>query len=214
MTKERFNEIITNLKFEKNKWYTFSEIDSIFLEDGRGIYPNWMHMRFLINEKDEILIQHGNSKPYGARLSTNLRFLIGYRAMQFHPSSFIIPTKYYTEFRYPKSGDVLIVSNGKNSIINEAIITSISVNPGLITIDLTNPIIVNQECNFSFFDPSQYEEDKCIHGTEEEGIYMKFFPNSGKNYKNFGVFHEIIKIKNIKEINLRLYVKDKKYRLN
>jgi len=68
MKKEKYEEIIENLKLPKNTWITLTEFDSIVLSNGVGIYPNWQHMRFLLTD-NEIIIKHGYSEPYGARLA-------------------------------------------------------------------------------------------------------------------------------------------------
>ena len=60
MDKDKFEKLINELEFERNKWLDFSEIDTILLKNGRGIYPDWRHMRFMINDKNEILIKHGS----------------------------------------------------------------------------------------------------------------------------------------------------------
>ena len=64
----------------------------------------------------------------------------------------------------------------------------------------------------SFYDPSMYNNEDCIHGTEVEGVYGKFTENKGKN-KKYGTQHEVINIKNIKEVNLKLSKANKTYKL-
>lgn len=84
MKKEKFNEIIDNLKLERNEWQYLSEIASIVLKNGRGIYPNWEYERFLITNK-HILIKHGISEPYGARLGTNFNIGMNHMDITFPP---------------------------------------------------------------------------------------------------------------------------------
>ena len=85
---------------------TLTEIESIILNDGRGIYPNWVHMRFLITN-DSIVIKHGYSEPYGGRF--NYRFAISNDAMSlsFPPSNILAPTLFTEPFRQPKVGDIV-----------------------------------------------------------------------------------------------------------
>ena len=214
MTKERFEEIITNLKLEKNKWITLGEIESIIFSDGTGIYPNWKHIRFLITDGNEILVRHGDSEPYGARLNYIFSLSTDGCSLSFPPGNVVAQSEYYSNFRIPKSGDIIRSTIGTEKCLSESIVSSVLNAGNMCLISTINPIVMNKESRLSFYDPSEYDADICMHSTESEGIYMKFHPNcNGKKDKKFGIYHDIIKIKNIAEINLKLFVKLKTYKL-
>lgn len=212
MKKERFEEIITNLKLEKEKWMTLTEIESIILDDGRGIYPNWVHMRFLITKNNELIIKHGGSIPYGSRLG--YRYAVSYDSMsvQFPPDAVLVSSEFCGDYRLPKPGDILRSTIGPFKTLSECLIRNVERASNAFVIELSNPLRYNNETRLSFYDPKEYSADDCIHGNEVEGIYAKFQENNGKN-KKFGIQHEIIKIKNIKEINLKLSKHNKTYKL-
>ena len=214
MKNENFEEIISQLKLEKNKWLLFSDIDSIILKDGTGRYPNWRHLRFLIDDKNEIYIQHGKSEMYGARLSTLYSLSYDNSSISYNSGAIVLPDEINGRFRQPASGDIIRVGYGKNPCIYETLISSIvhGYNGCIIKLVAPIPKMNDDEYRFSFYDPKIYDSKSCIHGTEEEGIYMKFIPNSGKTHKIYGVFHEKINIKEISEINLKLKT-DKTYSL-
>lgn len=208
MKKEQFSEIIQNLKYEENEWLTLSEIDSIVLNDGRGIYPNWKHMRFKVFQ-DHILIQHGDSVPYGGRLGTMFNVSNDRLQISFPPGSILVPTDYYSEYRNPKAGDILRLTNG-HDVFSESLVQEVLPMANAFIIKLVNPIKLAKEFRVSFYDPSEYEPKLCMHSSEVEGLYMKFQVNNGKEKKQ-GIFHEIIKVKEIAEIKLKLSVKNKTY---
>lgn len=211
MKKERFEEIIANLKLEKKKWMTLTEIESIILNDGRGIYPNWVHMRFLLTD-DSIIIKHGESEPYGSRF--NYRFAISNDAcgLSFPPGAVLIGNPYIENFRLPKAGDIIRSTIGVDKVLSESLISRVYNASNSFTIDVVNPIRLTGDAHLSFYDPQMYNKNECIHGTEVEGIYTRFSENKGKN-KKFGVQHEVINIRNIKEINLKLSKAHKTYKL-
>jgi len=209
MEKENFQAIVTKLKYPKNEWLFFHEIESIILNSGRGIYPNWKYQKFLIKENYDIIVRYGKVKPYGARLNgflymsgdhTTVNFAIGEKGIQIENSSF-----YGEFFRQPKAGDVLRISDGINKILGESIIKEIRYQINSVSLVLWNPIGLFKNGKYSFFDNSVLNSDStnCIHGTISEGIYQHFIPNDSKSKdKRFGIFHEEIKFKSIKEINL------------
>ena len=205
MKNENFEEIVNQLKLEKNKWISFSDIDSIILNNGRGVYPNWRHLRFLINDRNEIYIQHGKSEMYGARLSTLYSIAYDNSSISYSGGAIVLPD-INGNFRAPESGDIIRVGYRKAPCFYETVISSVvyGYNGCIIKLIMPIPKTPDNEFRFSFYDPKIYNEKDCIHGTEEEGIYMKFIPNSGKTNKLYGIFHEKINIKEISEINLKL----------
>ena len=208
MKNERFKEIINSLKIETNKWLDFSEISSILLKNGRGIYPNWLYERFLIDSSmSNIFIKHGKSTPYGARLSMAFSFPYDMSAILYQPGIIVPKTQYYPEFRNPRKGDVIRATTD-NIVISESIVDEVIYMGNSIRINLIRPLseLINYRKDFllSFFDPGEYSKENCVHSTIVEGIYMKFDENKGNRKKSFGVFEEVIKIKNIEEISFKL----------
>ena len=187
MTNEKYEEIIENLKLEKYKWITLTEFDSIVLSNGVGIYPNWQHMRFLLSD-NEIIVKHGSSEPYGARLGYRFSLAIDGSSIQFPADSIVAPSNYYTNFRKPQAGDIIRTTSGINKIVSECMISNVCNAYNGFSIDVVNPIKFPKDGRLSFYDPKQYDEKTCIHGTEAEGIYMKFKENDGKN-KKYGIQH-------------------------
>ena len=202
MKRDNYEDFLNQLDYKKNIWYTLNDIDSFILTNGIGIYPNWCHTRFLFKDND-ILVQHGYSKPYGARLTSTYAIGNDRLTVQFPPGKIIIPTDYYSDFRMPKSGDILVSSAGKNRILSESLIRDIIISRNVITIYLSNPVITNQESRFSFYDPTEFNHE-CNHGNIVEGIYMKFYNNPGRVDRKLGTFHEIIRVKDISEVILCL----------
>jgi hypothetical protein len=204
MEREKFEEIIKKIGYERDKWYILHEINSILLSSGKGFYPNWKHLRFKI-VKDKILVKHGTSKPYGARLN-GLMYVSGdYTSLTFAGSKdgiAIEDSSFYGEgFRQPKVGDGLRITEGLGKTIGESFIRDIKGSLNSIVIFLWTPININKSSKISFFDPIILSSDKenCVHATMQEGIYMQFSGNKSKKE-----FHEEIKIKDIKEINLKI----------
>lgn len=211
MTYERFNEILENLKLEKFKWLDLTgEIESLVLKNNIGIYPNWKHHRFLITDKS-ILVKHGDSVPYGARLSNIFTISADFTGITF-PGKLIVPTPFYNDFRIPKRGDILCASYDKDTVYSCVIVEEVINAMNGTFIKLSQPLKIGKEFHLSFYDPLEYLPDICMHGEYYEGIYMKFLERPGKKSK-YGVFHETIKIKNIQEINLKLSAKLKTYKL-
>lgn len=209
MKQERFKEIFEKLEIPHNKWINLSEIAYILLNDGRGIIPNWQYLKFLIDDKENIFIKHGTSEPYGAKLSRLFSPSFDMRDISFPPGKTVIPTKFYSSFREPKSGDIIVaVSNEK--IIDYSVIDSIMKMGNLTSISLMAPLkncINRNDFLLSFYDPGEYVSDTFhMHSEEEVGIFMKFVENQGKEKKNIGCYEEIIKPKQIKEIELKVSI--------
>jgi hypothetical protein len=211
MLKEKFEEIVSKLKYERNKWHIFHEIEGIVLNSGRGIYPNWKHTRFLISNDGKLYINYGDVKPYGARLSGLLYASGDYTALTFTMTDKGIPienSNYYGEwFRQPKVGDYIRVTEGLNKVVGESMIRDIKPSLNSIIVDMWLPIKGSNKSRISFYDPKMLNDnrDRAVHGTMEEGIYVIFEPYTfGYKTKQFGNYHEEIKIKDIREINLRV----------
>lgn len=211
MKKEKFEEFLVNAKIEKNKWIKLDEVESIVLSSGKGIYPNWRHLRFLITN-NEILIQHGNSFPYGGRLQLNYTISYDHMTVNFAPGDLYVPSIYAKSFREPKIGDTLVSINTYGKIDSECIIMNVKKYMNLTSLDLASPIMAKNGSKLAFYDPSEYNKELCSHGDIADGIYMKFKENEGK-VKKLGIYHEKIKISDIKEINLNLKC-EKTYKVN
>lgn len=203
----KFEELLTELKISKNKWVEFDEIDSIILKNGVGFYPNWKNLRFKIKNSNEILVAHGTSVPYGARLSLIVNLSYNLQNIYIERKEVVPPTQYYESFRLPKVGDILRTSNGQT--IDEDIIMDVKSSFNQFEICLAKPLKFQQGMRYSFYDPKEYDPEFCMHGTSVEGIYMKFTPNSGKMCKKNGIYHQIIKVKDISCINLKINSKNK-----
>lgn len=207
MTNEKLNEIKTQLGIDNKKWYTLYDVESISLKNGVGIYPNWKYMRFLFSE-NEIFIKHGNSKPYGARLITKFMISSTQRSISFPYGSLISSVSQHPDFREPKIGDILVASNSDGAILSECIIDKITRGMNGTTISLVNPIALNKDILLSFYDPSEYDPENCIHSSILQGVYMKFEENiAGQTNKKYGKYQEIIKNKNIVSFDLKLISK-------
>jgi len=208
---EKFNEFIENLKLERETWQLFSDIESIVTNDNIGYYPNWQHLRFLISD-NEIYVCHGTSIPYGARLAGTFSISSDNLSLQFLPGKIIAASPYYNDFPLPKMGDIIRSTMGTNKVLSENLIINTLYSSNCYYIKLMNPLRFNENAHLSFYVPSEFDKMTCVHGTESEGIYMKFIANEGKNSK-IGVYQEIIKVKNIKEINLKVNSKLKTYKI-
>lgn len=207
MKKEIFCKIIHELNIKYNEWIDLYEIDGIILNNGRGIYPDWKHMRFLITDSHDILIRYGTSTPYGARLTSLFNISIDGQDLSLNTSDLLPETIYYSEYRAPRSGDIIRYMRGK-ILINESPIMSVSIGANQTCIALGTPISTRTRGLLSFYDPLEYTGgSECMHSNPIEGIYMKFKPNELNNIKKFGGYHELIKCKDISEVVLKVVSK-------
>lgn len=211
MEREKFEKFLTNAKIEKYKWCQLEEIDSFVLNNGIGIYPNWKHLRFYISDK-EILVEHGTSVPYGGRLSSTHRFSYDYLDIAFMPNLIIQPSKYYQDLPEPKTGDILVSTDG-DRVLSESIIMMVSKYTNETSIHVATSIKNTSSSKISFYDPSKYDKALCNHNTVDEGIYMRFCPNQSKKVKDGLPYHDSFKIKDITEIHLSLKC-NKIYKVN
>lgn len=207
MTKEKLRDILDNLHIKTNVWTELYEIEGIVLNSGKGIYPNWAHMRFLITDNMEILIRYGSSEPYGARLTYSNNISFDGLSVRLNTADLIQDSVFYPGFRYPIAGDVLRLTKGTTSCLAESIITHVSINSNCTCLELARPIPTNTHGRLSFYNPIEYNEETCMHSNPVEGVYMKFLPNRLQNTKKYGGFHEIIKCKEIEEITLKVLSK-------
>lgn len=207
MKREKYEDFLEQLEYSKNKWYILNDIDAIYLDNGVGIYPNWCHTRFMFRDND-ILIRHGYSIPYGARLISMYAVSSDRYNINFPPGNIISSTEFYRTFRPPKAGDILVSSDGLGNNLSESLVRQVLVSSNTVSIYLSNQVSINQNSRLSFYDPIEYKKEECSHSESVEGVYMKFNPNNGgKKDKNAGNYHEVIKIKNITEISLKLNTK-------
>jgi len=209
MEKEKFEEIVLKLKLERNKWLLFHELESIILSNGKGFYPDWKYLRFLISDDNKIFVRHGKIKPYGARLGSPLSVAGDYSYITFPRTDRGVPienSSFYDEwFRQPQFGDVLRVTENLKTVYGESIITGVKGTFNSVIVELATPLKFPRTGKLSFYDPSFLSDrDNCIHSTIHEGIYMYFSSNPVKKMGKFGETHEVIKIKDIKEINLKV----------
>ena len=202
MRKEEILNIAKELDITLEEWNEFYEIESINLISGKGIYPNWRHLRFLISKDGDIYVKHGESKPYGARLTLNFSITIDGLGVHLSAIDTVPGTDYYEKFRLPAVGDTLRYSDG-SKIVNESIITKVSRGSNCIILDVFPKLNTETYGKLSFYNVNE-RQILSMHGAPVEGIYMNFFENSGKRHKVYGVFHEIIKPKEVKSINLNI----------
>lgn len=218
MEREALKEIWEKLKYKENEWIFLYEVDSILLNGGRGIYPDWRHMKFMLSG-GTIYIRHGYVEPYGARISglmsqsydkESLYFALGEDGIHVEKNDM------YGWFRQPKPGDVLHISSSESMSV-EGYIKELSRNINGVIIKLWYPINIPRDARLSFYDPAFLsDKENCIHSAVYPGIYMHFIPNPGKEHKKYGVFHEIIKVKSIESIHLKVKSQDnnKTFKLN
>lgn len=207
MKSEKLNEIRNQLGLLTGTWYTLYDIDSILMKDGRGVYPNYKFLRFLFTE-NEIYVKHGKSTPYGARLSTKFSISSTRMAVSFQYGPIISSVSYHSDFRVPRSGDILVASDSKGNVVSESVIESVIFGMNGTMITLLTPITLNNDVLLSFYDPQMYSKDLCVHGTIDPGVYLKFLENeNGINHKKYGKYHEILKDRNIISIDLKLISK-------
>jgi hypothetical protein len=209
MEREKFDEISGKLKYEREKWLLFHEIDNIILKSGKGFYPDWKYLRFLITKDSKILVRHGVSKPYGARISGLTMVSNDYTSLYFTKTDKGIPienSSFYNEwFRQPKAGDMVRVSENLTRSYGESMIKDVTYTFNSVIVNMWMPIVFPSTGKISFYDPGILKDtENCIHSTIHEGIYMHFEPNQSKSKSKFGLHHEVINIKDIKEINLKV----------
>lgn len=207
MTKEKLNELLDELHIEKNKWLDMYEIEGIILASGRGIYPDWKHIRTLITDNLDLLIRYGNSSPYGARLTFSNSISIDGMTIRLNSADLIQESVFYPGFRYPQVGDIIRLTHGPKTCLGESIITSASIGANCTILELSKPLPTTRSGMLSFYNPIEYDETLCMHSNPIEGVYMKFHPNMLQNTKKYGGYHELIKCKEISEIILKVVAK-------
>jgi len=209
MEKEKFEEIIKKLGYKREKWLFFQEIDRILLASGKGIYPNWKNLKFLITKDNRILIRHGSVKPYGARLMSTFMPNADFKIISFPKTEMgigIESSSFYNEwFRQPRFSDVIRATEGTKTY-GESVILDIRTSGLNILVELSKPLVFSKTARLSFYDPSYLNDrDNCIHSSINEGIYMHFSPNASKDKnKKFLPYHETIKYKDIQSIELKV----------
>lgn len=200
MKRKEFEEIIKESKLDEDTWLTFNCFESIILNSGRYIFPNWKCIKFLIH-KDKIYIRYGRPTIYGASLTGRYSIGIDGLDLRLDPSN-LIPKG---NFRPPMPGDIIRMTEGNYEISSSIIIDTFGAGNSF-SIEVSKPFSTRVHGLLSFYDPTLYDKDKCFHSDIEEGEYYRFEIESGKYDKQFGVYHEIIKIKDIKEIRNRRVV--------
>lgn len=210
MDKEKFNEIIDKIGYKRDKWHTFHEIDSIVLSSGRGLYPDWRHLRFMVTSSNKLLVRHGKSEAYGARLGNVLMLSGDFRTMTLATSKdgvSIEQSPFYPEgYRQPRTDDIVRVTEGMSKVYGESQVKAVKMTINGAIIELWQPLPFPRSGRVSFYDKNVLSNDKdnCIHSTMHEGIYMHFVGNESKRKVQGDSFHEEIKIKDIREINLSI----------
>jgi hypothetical protein len=207
MEKEKFREIFSKLGHEREKWLTLQEIDSVITGSGRGYYPNWRFLKFMVTRDDRILVIHGKSEPYGARLSGLTMVSSDMSTIYLKPSerglAQIESSPMYGDFRQPRVGDTIRVTEGLAVCHGESIIMEVKPTFNAVILMLSHPLSIPRSARLSFFDTAIYSDrDNCVHSSMSEGIYMHFVPNKSKKKHGGFEFHEEIKAKDISEINL------------
>jgi len=168
-------------------------MNRIELNDNSGKYPDFKHLRYLFQD-NKILVQHGHSELYGDKL-LGLKMVSGN-----HLSLYFSREMKVLNFRFPKIGDQLRVHDGKK--FAQSPIMNVHGDMLYVIIDLAIPLNIPLNARISFYDTNIYSSDKqnCVHSTFEEGRYLRFIPNDGKKKCNDRPYHEVIKIKDIKDI--------------
>ena len=198
---------MSKLQYPLGQWHGYLDIESIQLRDGRGIYPDWRHLRFLCDGKD-ILIRHGRSSPYGGRISG--LFMISEAGNPIvtplgSGELKAIPSEAYGFYRDFAPGDTLTVSiDGKH--VGQSLITSVQRYVSDKRIFLATPLIGDmRRAEFGFYDTMLYNSNvsECLHGILADRIYERFVPNPGRNSR-YGEYQESIRIKDIDRIFLRV----------
>lgn len=206
MEKEKFREIVSKLGYERDKWLTFQEIDSVITKSGKGFYPNWKFLKFMVTPDDRLLVKHGKSEPYGARLSGLSMVSSDSTMLYFRPSEKgiqIESSPLYGEFRQPRVGDTVRVTEGLTVCHGESVVMEVKPTFNSVILVLSHPLNIPRSARLSFYDTSVYaDRDNCVHSTMSEGIYMHFVPNRSKKRFRGSEFHEEIRFKDISEINL------------
>jgi hypothetical protein len=207
MEKEKFREIVSKLGYERDKWLTLQEIDSIELKSGKGYYPNWKFLKFLVTQDDRVLVRHGKSEPYGARVSGLSMASSDFMMLYFKPSSTggiqIEQSPIYGDFRQPRVGDAIRVTEGLTVCHGESVIMEVKPTFNALILVLSHPLSMPKSARLSFYDTSVHvDRENCVHSTMSEGIYMHFVPNKSKRKHRGKEYHEEIRFRDISEINL------------
>lgn len=207
MEKEKFREIFSKLGHEREKWLTLQEIDSVITSSGKGYYPNWKFLKFMLTNDDRILVRHGKSEPYGARISGLSMVSSDTTMLYFKPSERglvqIESSPMYGDFRQPRVGDTIRVTEGLSVCHGESIVMEVKPTFNAVILVLSHPLSIPRSARLSFFDTEVYSDrGNCVHSSMSEGIYMHFVPNRSKKKFRGQEFHEEIKARDILEINL------------
>lgn len=205
MEKKNLEEIFKKLDIPYEKWIELDEIESIILNDGRGVYPDWRHVRFLIKPDLTIMVQHGKCEPYGDRLASEFVVSFDKKTFSFKRDNVLSELNGFKPFREPIIGDFICSTDG-NKLLSEAVIINISKASNLFIITASQSL---KPGRLSFYSASN-RNWLDMHSTHVEGKYMKFIRNNGRSDKNYGFYNEIIKPKEIKEINLQIGTKKQK----
>ena len=59
-------------------------------------------------------------------------------------------------------------------ILSESLITRIYNVSNMFVIDVSNPVRITTDSHLSFYDPTMFKSENCIHSTEAEGVYTIF----------------------------------------
>lgn len=195
MKKEEFEEKLKRLNIERFTWISLSEIDSIHLKN-KSIFPDINHIRFLITD-NEILIKYCDSERYGALFNPMFKYAIGQMSVSFPPYQILQEKE---KFRFPKIGDIFVITDRCNKIVSQSVITKIIPASNEYMIFLNSPFHVDfkQPFKMSFYDPEKYKSDLCIHGLYNAGEYIRYSDSiRNKKKSEYGLYTEKIKIKKI-----------------
>jgi hypothetical protein len=206
MEKGKFREILAGLSLQREKWLTLHEVESIVLKSGRGVYPSWKFLRFMVTHDDRIIVRHGKSVPYGARIS-GLSMISGdMKSLYFSPSKDgvqIESSPLYGEFRQPRVGDTVRVTEGLGVSHGEALIVDRTAAINAVILTIAQPLHIPRTGKLSFYDTSVYSDsENCVHSSVNEGVYMHFQPNQSKRKYRGHWYHEEIRPSDVQEIRL------------
>ena len=194
MKNEDWVQVLEAFNIEKNKWVSLSEINRILLKDGRGIYPNYLYLKFLVTDKNEILIQHGSPIRFGSQLPSPSSVNHEKKNFTFDPNLLS------SNFRKPVQGDILVACSRNGSYIQAYIDNAINSFNGLF-IQTVTALRSEYGTIFSFYNPLQVKDNSYFNF--KTGEFFNFLPNEKGKKSPFGIYQEKIKISDIENITLK-----------
>ena len=106
-------------------------------------------------------------------------------------------------FRQPRIGDKIVITGKGGKVYSDSTIIDIKRDMSSLILELTSPV---SKGKISYFDPSVFNNSEhLLHSDLYEGMYFSFESNEGKrNHKEYGIYHEHIRVKHIKEFDIQV----------